>query len=837
MTTDVRRFRNEDLVLQVSRSSPSGWDDGRYERFLDLLCAGREFQKDAIKITLRYLLGGEYTSLRELARRNHLSYPRLEERYGSFDGMLRSLQLPDQLSATLDLATGTGKSYVLYGLAAIMMAEGVVDRTLVLCPSTTIEDGLIEKFRQLSSDPELAAALPDNSKIRIPSIIRANESIVEGVICVENYHATLEHVGSSIRDGLWGKGSHTLVLNDEAHHVANESGEVRKWKEFLVDPAFGFRYVVGASGTCYIGNEYFADVIYRYSLKEAMEQNVIKLVDYVEEGPQSNDPDERWQIIINRHEDVKSILSRRGILPLTIIVTDTISRCKDVGSDLRHQLAERYKLSPEEVAERVLVVHSGSPDNARLKYVDLDSSKAEWIVSVSMLNEGWDVSRVFQIVPHEERAFNSKLLIAQVLGRGLRWPKNWTGPAPTVTVFNHEAWAARIRHLVNEILEIEKRITSRVVEGSVYHFDLHQVSYEPEPITVSKPMEEPYKIFGKGYVDLATTLEEEQRTVGYEKARTGEKYVWSTTVRHQTYTAHEVAVKLHERLEQAYDPDSDDPNLQHDYTKEWTVEKLEEIVNESLRRADMPIATESALQSMLRGMGTLRRKSSQNVRYTSKASPLLPISTKEKPTESVSAGELRRDRALFFTDTSRDLLSEDQREFFDEVTDAGSGYRVIDVADRHWFKTPVNIVITDHEPEKRFVRELVRKDNAAKVDAWIKSTSMSFYEIEFSYAKGTHQKRGKFSPDVFIKIGNNIIVIEIKADDEIHEPSEENRKKNEFALEHFNVVNQKLEEAGSPVRYWFKFMTPRNFDAFFQRLRDGTAEGYKSELSVALAND
>jgi len=53
----------------------------------------------------------------------------------------------------------------------------------------------------------------------------------------------------------------------------------------------------------------------------------------------------------------------------------------------------------------------------------------EWIVSVSMLNEGWDVKRVFQIVPHEEKAFNSKLLIAQVLGRGLRVPNGWDARA------------------------------------------------------------------------------------------------------------------------------------------------------------------------------------------------------------------------------------------------------------------------------------------------------------------------------------------------------------------------------------------------------------------------
>ena len=42
--------------------------------------------------------------------------------------------------------------------------------------------------------------------------------------------------------------------------------------------------------------------------------------------------------------------------------------------------------------------------------VDDKDNLIEWITSVSMLSEGWDVKNVFQIVPHEERAFNSKLL-------------------------------------------------------------------------------------------------------------------------------------------------------------------------------------------------------------------------------------------------------------------------------------------------------------------------------------------------------------------------------------------------------------------------------------------
>ena len=42
------------------------------------------------------------------------------------------------------------------------------------------------------------------------------------------------------------------------------------------------------------------------------------------------------------------------------------------------------------------ILHLASINNA--------TSKVEWILSVSMFNEGWDVKRVFQIVPHEKRA-------------------------------------------------------------------------------------------------------------------------------------------------------------------------------------------------------------------------------------------------------------------------------------------------------------------------------------------------------------------------------------------------------------------------------------------------
>jgi type III restriction enzyme len=62
---DQQRYRNEDLVLKVSKNvDPVRFEINRYEPFIDALCGTREYQKEAIRVTLRYLLGGRYASLR-----------------------------------------------------------------------------------------------------------------------------------------------------------------------------------------------------------------------------------------------------------------------------------------------------------------------------------------------------------------------------------------------------------------------------------------------------------------------------------------------------------------------------------------------------------------------------------------------------------------------------------------------------------------------------------------------------------------------------------------------------------------------------------------------------
>ncbi len=844
---DKRTFRNEDLILKVTENiDPKKWDEGKYEAFLDELCGYREYQKEAIRTTLRFLLGGKYANLRALAKENFDNNTELQERYGSWAGMEKQLQLPEQLACSVDQATGTGKSYALYGLALILLAEGVVDRVLVLCPSNTIEDGLLKKFKELAGNSALRDSLPDGAKFKTPKIINASESIVDGSICVENYHAILESTKSSIRESLKGKGARVAVLNDEAHHVANESGTTSKrWKEFLEDAAYGFRMVVGASGTCYVGDDYFADVVHRYSLRQAIEEKFVKKVEYVDElPPAAEKPEEKWQLVFNRHIDWKKKLKARGIRPLTIVVTKGIADAERVAEELQDFLKEWEGLKSDQASAKVLCVTSAAkhqPNVAKLRTVDSPASKVEWIVSVSMLSEGWDVKNVFQIVPHEERAFNSKLLIAQVLGRGLRRPDGWKGEEPVVTVFNHDSWSNRIKHLVNEILEIERRLTSTVDPASPHNFELHNLDYTREEDVTSYAKKGEYKLFEDGYVDLPTQVEAEDVTIGFERAVTGEHVKFKTTIQHKTWTVEEVAEQMYQRLKSIDDEskDAEDPKDRTSYAKKFPRPKCEEIVAASLKHAKIKTGkiTDDNRQKFLQSLGTLRRKAAKRVVYKLSPKALAPVNTATRQVESCSAAELRRgSKTVFYVPGCESTLVDEQKEFFREVVDEDGDFVTgrVKILKSSLFKTPANLVLVDAKPERTFVRELTNAENAQKVDAWLKNTPVGFYWIEYAWKKGNKPKRGEFSPDFFIKQGDHIFVVEIKGEEEVTDPSADNIKKHEYATDHFKRLNQWLEKAKIPTRYQFNMVSPKSYNVFFQKLRDGGVVGFRSDLDVAM---
>jgi len=295
-------------------------------------------KKEAIKNAIIYLASGRYEKIEDLVEENYQNNNELQAKYNSLEEYKRNLQLQNKLFANIDLATGSGKSYVIYGVAQIMLGLGFVDKVLVLCPSLTIESGLTEKFEYLSGSAELKKTIPDNAKFKNPSIVNANVTVKNGDICIENIHAVYSTTGSSIEDSFKGQGKRVLVLNDESHHIFNpisgntgEAKDIKKWKEFLINPDYNFKYILGFTGTAYHDNEYFNDIIFRYSLREAIEDRIVKNIEYVQKDDSSG-INEKFQKIYQNHQDNVSKYDK--LKPLSILITKDISKAKELKNDL-----------------------------------------------------------------------------------------------------------------------------------------------------------------------------------------------------------------------------------------------------------------------------------------------------------------------------------------------------------------------------------------------------------------------------------------------------------------------------------------------------------------------
>jgi type III restriction enzyme len=222
------------------------------------------------------------------------------------------------------------------------------------------------------------------------------------------------------------------------------------------------------------------------------------------------------------------------------------------------------------------------------------------------------------------------------------------------------------------------------------------------------------------------------------------------------------------------------------------------------------------------------------VRYQLTPESLIPINTGARQRSSIGVASLRRGEAAIFADEfSFQLSDEETRTLLAEVRDDESLPRMAwqEVRNAFHFKTPLNIVLTNHKPEYDFVKHLIKPENAQAIDAWLKSTDRDFYAIEYAWRKGEHPTPGFFSPDFFIKQGHHILVIEIKGDEEISDPSRENKGKYKYAQQHFTLLNQQQTE----YHYLFHFLTPMDYDKFFKFLRDGNPEAFvNSILDTAL---
>src|SRR6266542_4496673 len=122
-------FRIADQILRLDDTSDATEAVvHKYDAFLNLLHTGNyAFLRDAARESLRFLVSAKYPDLERLARENWNSRQVLAQRHASIDAMLDRMPLRERKSATLDIATGGGKSFLMYGIAAIALAEDLVD--------------------------------------------------------------------------------------------------------------------------------------------------------------------------------------------------------------------------------------------------------------------------------------------------------------------------------------------------------------------------------------------------------------------------------------------------------------------------------------------------------------------------------------------------------------------------------------------------------------------------------------------------------------------------------------------------------------------------------------
>lgn len=834
---EIKTYKTKDLVLEISKSyDPAKLDLSRWERFLDILCGDRQYQKEAIENAIVYLASGRYNSVKDLVKENWTKNLELRDRYKDINEYFHHLQLPNKLSATIDLATGTGKSYVIYGIAQIMLGLGLVDKVLVLCPSLTIEWGLKEKFLSLSGDIRLKQTIPEDTKYKNPRIIDANITIKDGDICIENIHAVYETTGSSIRDSLLNNGEKVLVLSDEVHHAYNKvsgrdkgSQSIKKWKEFLLSSDYIFKYMLGFTGTAYVDDEYFNDCIYRYSLREAVDDKMVKMVDYVSKD-ESITQDEKFQKIYDNHLENKN--KYRRLKPLTILITKDIINAKRLRENLIEFLVKKESQPKEEIEKKVLIVTSAQEHKAniaKLKDVDNKDDLTEWIISVSMLTEGWDVKNVFQIVPWEDRAFNSKLLIAQVLGRGLRIPPEYQSPQPRVRVFNHDAWSRNIKGFVDEILEIEMKLTSSVLkngERAKYNFSLYNINYDKKPQEKEAKKDTVIFDYTKGSIKLIAQIESDEKSTEY-MSLAGSIFSKDTLVEYNTFMVDEIVNKIYEEFKTREWEGKILKLPEGEYTKNQLPPKevIKKIVRTSMDKVGIKgnRLVEKNRQKILQAFGTLLRKKGKTVVNIRKANKPEPLSSLDMDKETIAVGNLRRNATVFYTDVYENELTEEVKDILQDVINDESFLKSAEKKiNQYLFKTPLDIIFTKAEPERRFVEHLGKKENAEKIDAWFKSRDQGFYNIEYSWRKGEHPEQKAFNPDFFIKIHQNrtdfIVVVEIKADDD---DSDENKAKLRWARQHFINLNRELEDAGINQRYIFHFLSPNSYTEFFEYLRDG----------------
>lgn len=939
MARKVQKLNLSDHTLDINtrKCNYEKFDFSEIEEYVRALVGDREYQFNCIKQILIYLWGGSYKDITQLSKENWAKKSAIQERFQSEENFLRHLPLPGRLSGVVHMATGTGKSYVMFAIAYLSLVLGKTKRVLVLGPSSTvIEKGLTGKFREHlfgKTGLNLQQKLPQKYQNIPINLLNEKIPIIDNSIVIENINSIYNKENNSIGDTLFSRVDEVLVLSDEVHHaythlkfsgaayeLDGEGGtgdtlDERLWMKFIREEEKITRHI-GFTGTPYNQDEYFCDVIFDYSIKDAIDDRCIKKIDPIiktesDEGDTDLTLNQRFQQILDTHYMNKSKYSypdRNGnptLKPITIFINNKQSSAESntdafvqVLADYLRDKNPEYAGMPEsqlrQVAkEKVICVISKPTDEDYQEKLDAieeidpnkTGGKVEFVFAVNKLSEGWDVDNVYQIVPMEERVFNSKLLISQVLGRGLRLPRkarlvDIVQNYPVVTITNHEKFADHIRELVYAVTMCETKFISKVFDSNTYnrfrhHFKLFNLEYLPTP-KIEESIKQKHDTRNRELI-LIPSGDRLRLNVTY---LSGQRRF---ELKKNYYTVDQIACEIADRFamrqfEEKYF-DFGNGIILNDLPSFEDIEKviLAAMKNTSIEGRRLSENNKKIIELFFNQY--LPRGKKKRILINVEGD-IIPIDTLDMDRSSIRSSEIERFKSIFISEDYLTELTEENQFVINDLEKRYESdtkqlkltsvdtieskyirqlieFKQIYVVNTSFFKTPLNLVIISHEPERNFLFKLI--DNSKHIDSWVKSRDMGFYSLDYEFWKGGKDRvRRSYNPDFFIKLSvdkyvrgieNNaqknalkkiydlqdkgikeiILVVEIKSDEDQEDIT---KAKEKYGIEHFKNVNYRLRMINpfdlqknfqdSIYQYYlFYLLRPDMYNIWFEKMKQG----------------
>ena len=425
------------------------------------------------------------------------------------------------------LATGVGKTRLMGAFITYLFRTKLSRHFFVLAPNLTIYNKLIADFipgspkyvfagisefatnkpeiitgdnyesgRGIRAEDVLQASFWDSSPVHINifNISKINSEVRGDK--APRIKRLSEYIGESYFDYLAGL-KDLVLLMDESHRYRASAG-VKAINE--LKPILGLELTATPQVERGGESEDFKNTIYRYPLASAMTDGFVKepAVATRENFDAKNYNEESLEELklkdgVRIHENTKvelEVFARDNgksiVKPFMLVVAKDTGHAEDLRKKIEADdfFEGRYK-------GKVITVHSNQRGEERdetveqLLSVESRDNPTEIVIHVNMLKEGWDVTNLYTIVPL--RAANSKTLVEQSIGRGLRLPygkRVGVAAVDRLTIVSHD----KFQEIIDDANRPDSIIRTGVVIGrDIPDKPMKAVEVQPLIVTAIAP--------------------------------------------------------------------------------------------------------------------------------------------------------------------------------------------------------------------------------------------------------------------------------------------------------------------------------------------------------------